>query len=160
MVCWNSSSSMKYFLFKCLKDHFPQSLFYFSPSRLQQELVVNKIICHMNWRQSLTNVSHGLFTMLAAKLNPPLLFHKPKWTVLLRLWKSDTFQSTGPNRDLQAMLWATAWCPLSWVLIITVLFVLAITFGRRFAFLRLKITTTAVFEWFECELWALHCISV
>lgn len=70
------------------------------------------------------------------------------------------FQSTGPNRGLQGMLWARACCALSWVLIITVLFVLAITFGRRFGFLRLKITTTAVFEWYEGELWALHCFSV
>lgn len=40
--------------------------------------------------------------MLAAKLNPPLPLLKPKRTVLLRLWKSDIFQSTRPNRDLVA----------------------------------------------------------
>lgn len=40
--------------------------------------------------------------MLAAKPNPPLSLHKPKRTVLLRLWKSDIFQSIHPNRDLAA----------------------------------------------------------
>lgn len=40
--------------------------------------------------------------MLAAKLNPPLPLHKLKRTVFLRLWKSDIFQSTHPNRDLDA----------------------------------------------------------
>lgn len=90
-----------------------------------------------------------------------LSYYSISWSeqFYLRLRKNSTFQSTGPNRGLQGMLWATACCALSWVLIITVLFVLAITFGRRFAFLRLKITKTAVFEWYECELWALHCVS-
>lgn len=45
---------------------------------------------------------------------------------------------------LQGILWAMACCALSCVLIIMVLFVLAMAFGRRFALLRLKITTTAV----------------
>lgn len=97
--------------------------------------------------------------MLAAKLNPPLPLHKPQRTVLLRLWKSDIFQSTRPEIWLQGILRATACCALSWVLIITVLFVLAMAFGR-FACLRLKISTAAVFVWHECELWALHYTSV
>lgn len=83
MVCWNTSPSMKslsffflfFFLYE-LKELFPHSIS--DPWFRLQELVENKIIRHIKWRQSLTNVSYGLFTMLAAKVNPPLLFHKLK----------------------------------------------------------------------------------